>query len=147
MCTLKKILSEFLVKCFTISGALLIVAILMVKRDPAFDFLNEYYLFKTVLSVGTGFLLISGIRQKLQPMVRRLLWPLIFYGKLSYEIYLTHMFVVIAGIRLYQYYEIELNNALIWLMGMIVLSGVLGFVVERFYSKPMNLWIRRRALS
>ena len=138
----KKTLSKVAIRCFSIIGILLVVFILMVKRDPSFSALGDLYIFKTMLSIGVGLLLISSIRQQLRPLLRTLLSPLALYGRLSYEVYLTHMFVVYSGIRLYRKHEISLNDSFVWLAGIILLSGLLGYLVERFFSKPMNLLIR-----
>ncbi len=140
----QKNLSTLSVHCFSFLGALLVGFILLIKRDPSFDVLAEIYVFKTILSVGVGLLLISAVRQKLIPTLQRLLSPLALYGRLSYEVYLTHVFVVIGAIRLHKAYDVNLNDSLIWLFGVVIVSGLLGYLVHRFCSEPMNLWIRKK---
>lgn len=140
----KRMLSKLTIRCFSTIGLLLVVFVLMVKRDPSFSALGDLYIFKTILSFGVGLLLISAVRQQLKPLLQRLLSPLALYGRLSYEIYLTHVFVVFSGIRLYRKHEVSLNDSFIWLVGIIVLSGLLGYLVERFFSKPTNLLIRKK---
>lgn len=138
-----KVISTLTTTVFSLLGILLVVFVLMVKKDPSFEILMNAYLFKTIISVGVGLLLISSVRQQLQPLLRRVLAPLIMYGRLSYEVYLTHMFVVYSGIKLYKKYDVSLNSAFIWLLGIILISGVLAYVVEQFFSRPMNLWLRK----
>jgi len=50
---------------FLIVGTMIVVFVLMVKKDPAFDFIGDLYLFKTILSVGVGLLLVASVRQQL----------------------------------------------------------------------------------
>jgi len=140
----KKIISKPVINAFTIIGSIVVIFILLIKRDPSFTLLKEAYLFKTILSVGVGLLLVCAVRQQLKPLVRKLLMPLIVYGKLSYEIYLTHVFVVFSAISLYRKYKVDINDSFIWLAGIILISGLLGYIVERFFSTPMNLWIRKK---
>lgn len=140
----KKTFSTLATRCFSVVGALMLIFILMVKRDPLYSTIGELYLFKTILSVGVGLLLISSVRQKLKPTLQTLLWPLTLYGRLSYEVYLTHVFVVFSGVSLYKAYNADVNYSLLWLVGIVFISGLLGYVVERFFSKPMNFWIREK---
>jgi len=140
----KKILSTSVIRAFSIVGALLLVFVLMEKRGSSFTFLNDFYLFKTLLSIGVGLLLISAVRQRFQPMLRKILSPLIIYGQLSYEVYLTHAFVVLTGVTLYREFEIDLSYSLFWLLCIVILSGLLGYIVERYFSAPMNAWIRKK---
>jgi len=139
-----KIISNLTKNSFSIVGGLIVVFVLMVKRDAPFEFIRDLYLFKTILSVGVGLLLMASVRQQLTPLFAKLLSPLILYGQLSYEVYLTHMFVVYSGVRLYRKYNVSLDYSFIWLIGIILISGLLGYVVERYFSKPMNLWIRKQ---
>lgn len=138
----KKIIARNITKTLFIIGSLIVLFVLMVKRDPAFSFLSEMYVFKTILSIGVAALLVAAVRHELKPSVRKLLSPLIMYGQLSYEVYLTHMFVVYSGIRLYKNYDVGINDAFFWLIGIILVSAILGYIVERFFSNPMNLWLR-----
>lgn len=142
--THKKIIAKHVTTVFFIVGGLIVLFVLMVKRDPNFSVLSEIYVFKSILSIGVALLLVAAVRHELKPVIRKLLSPLIIYGRLSYEVYLTHMFVVYSGVRLYKYYDVGINDSLIWLTGIILVSGMLGYTVERFFSNPMNLLLRKR---
>ena len=142
-----KSLSKHLTTVSSVVGISVIIVILLIKRDPSFDIFKHVYLFKTLLSLGVGLVLISAVRQQLQPLLGRLLTPVIIYGRCSYEIYLTHMFVVLSAVSLYKKYNIDINNSFIWLIGIILFSGLLGYVVSRFFSEPMNVIIRKKANS
>ena len=138
-----KIISNLTKNSFSIVGGLIVIFVLILKRDASFNFISDLHLFKTILSVGVGLLLIASVRQQLTPLFTKLLSPLTLYGQLSYEIYLTHMFVVYSGVRLYRKYNVSLDYSFIWLIGIILVSGLLGYIVERYFSKPMNVWIRK----
>jgi peptidoglycan/LPS O-acetylase OafA/YrhL len=70
--------------------------------------------------------------------------PLVRLGRLSYEVYLTHIFVVLSVFHLF----LILNELIRVVPGMflvvLLLSGLLGAVVSRSYSEPMNRWLRAR---
>ena len=138
----KKTIPTSTLKAFSIVGTVLILFVLMAKRDPSFRVFTEISIFNTAISIGVGLLLVSSVRKTLSPAMQTLLRPLIAYGRLSYEVYLTHMFVVYSGVRLYKKYQISLDNAVACLIAIVVVSAILGYVVERFLSKPMNVWIR-----
>jgi peptidoglycan/LPS O-acetylase OafA/YrhL len=142
-----KTMPQWATRGLSFIGSVMIIFVLLAKDDSSFGVLQGAYLFETILSIGVGLLLIASVRQQLQPLLRTLLSPLMAYGRLSYEIYLTHMFVVYSGIRLYKKYDVSLNDSFIWLAGIILVSGLLGYIVERFFSKPMNVWIRKRSHS
>lgn len=140
----KKALSKSAIAALSIIGALIVVFVLMVKRGSSFDLLKELYLFKTLLSVGVGLLLISSVRQQLAPIIKKLVSPLLIYGRLSYEIYLTHFFIVYYGVWLFKTYQVSIDYSLLYLLGIIFVSGLLAYIVEHYFSRPMNFWIRSR---
>ena len=63
-------------------------------------------------------------------------------GRSSYEIYLTHMFVVFGLMQIVK--GTHSPNAAIpaWYVGMLVLSVLLGCAVAQLYSEPVNVAIR-----
>ena len=69
------------------------------------------------------------------------------FGKLSYEIYLTHMFVVIAMLRIFRSAGASTWWGVLWYVPTMALCWVLGWVVARFFSGPCDRWIRRRFLK
>ena len=139
-----KNISKNAMGAFSILGISTVIFVLMYKRETYFPILSNAHLFKTLLSAGVGMLLIVSVRYKTKRLVSAIISPLRNYGKLSYEIYLTHSFVVITGVSLYRDYKISLDYAPIWLIGIIVLSGVLGHIVEQYFSSPANTFIRQR---
>lgn len=74
----------------------------------------------------------------------RVVLPLIALGRRSYEVYLTHMFVVFALFELYKLAGCPLGAVPVLFIGVILISSLLGGWVARVYSEPMNRLIRRR---
>ncbi len=143
----KKAIPGTLIHVCSIAGASILMFVLMVKREAFFPVLSHAYLFKTLLSIGVGLLLIASVRQNLSRVFRVFLAPLLAYGKLSYEIYLTHSFVVLSGVSLFKKSNTSMDYVYLWLIGVIIVSGVLGYIVERHFSAPANAWIRQRVDS
>jgi peptidoglycan/LPS O-acetylase OafA/YrhL len=69
------------------------------------------------------------------------------WGRLSYEIYLTHMFVVTAAIRLYKATGSNIAHGYLWYLPTLPLCWLLGKAVERYISTPAERWLRGRMLS
>jgi peptidoglycan/LPS O-acetylase OafA/YrhL len=65
-------------------------------------------------------------------------------GRHSYEVYLTHMFVVLWLIQTFRALGAPMRWGLSWYGMILALSGLLGAATARGYSEPMNRWIRRR---
>jgi peptidoglycan/LPS O-acetylase OafA/YrhL len=74
----------------------------------------------------------------------RVILPLITLGRRSYEVYLTHMFVVFTLFGLFKSAGLSLGAVPALFIGVILISGLLGELVARFYSEPMNRRIRQR---
>ena len=74
----------------------------------------------------------------------RVVWPLVRMGRLSYEIYLTHIFVVIGIFDVFLAGGRTMRAVPALFVGVVLLSGVFGAVVSRGYSEPMNRWLRKR---
>jgi peptidoglycan/LPS O-acetylase OafA/YrhL len=72
----------------------------------------------------------------------RILVPLLKLGQYSYEVYLTHMFVVFVLFDLFMSAEAPLRAVPALFIGVIMAAGVLGALVARFYSEPMNRLLR-----
>jgi peptidoglycan/LPS O-acetylase OafA/YrhL len=73
----------------------------------------------------------------------RIAVPLLMLGRHSYEIYLTHMFVVFALYNLFVSAGSPLRVVPALFIGVIVAAALLGALVARFYSEPMNRLLRK----
>jgi peptidoglycan/LPS O-acetylase OafA/YrhL len=74
----------------------------------------------------------------------RVLAPFLKLGHRSYEVYLTHMFVVFGLFHFFLLAGKPMRAIPILFITVILFSGVLGELVARFYSEPLNRWLRER---
>jgi peptidoglycan/LPS O-acetylase OafA/YrhL len=65
-------------------------------------------------------------------------------GRASYEIYLTHMFVVFTLVGLARFSATDQAWGWIWYVPAVLLSWALGWLVARGFSEPANRWLRSR---
>ena len=95
----------------------------------------------TVLGVGTCmFIAATAQAQWRSP---RWLAPLLGIGQYSYEVYLTHMFVVFALFALFLDAGHRMVLVPVLFVATILISGLMGAAVARLYSEPMNRFLRR----
>ena len=69
------------------------------------------------------------------------------WGRMSYEIYLTHMFVVYAVVRTYRAWGGDPAQGWLWYLPALGLCWLLGAAVERWLSVPCERWLRERLLG
>jgi peptidoglycan/LPS O-acetylase OafA/YrhL len=70
--------------------------------------------------------------------------PLVWLGQRSYEVYLTHMFVVLGLLNIFVAAGKPPGGVPLFFVGTVIVSGILGALVARFYSEPMNRLLRKR---
>lgn len=95
----------------------------------------------TLLGLGTSMLV--AVAASTQWRSPALFTPLRWMGQRSYEIYLTHMFVVIALFGIYVRAGKPLHAVPLLFLVVIAASAIAGDLVARFYSEPMNRMLRR----
>jgi peptidoglycan/LPS O-acetylase OafA/YrhL len=94
----------------------------------------------TCLALGTCFLQIAvAQRSRTGGLVTA---PVRWFGRNSYEVYLTHVFVVVWGIEIFTATGVRAIWTPFFYLGLLGLSGLLGAVVARFYSEPVNRRLR-----
>jgi len=98
-----------------------------------------------LLLTGSTLALLVALRSAPPRVPRAARW-LCSWGRLSYEIYLSHMFVVFAIVGLYRFSGAEPRSAFLWYLPAFVLSWGLGALVARWLSLPCERWLRRRWL-
>jgi peptidoglycan/LPS O-acetylase OafA/YrhL len=69
-----------------------------------------------------------------------------WFGRNSYEVYLTHMLVVWPMVGLFFHFRQSLNTAVLWFLAITALCGVAGHVLARYYSDPLNRRLRTRSV-
>jgi len=95
---------------------------------------------ETILAIGTCLIIIAAAQTQWRSP--RAFVPALLLGQRSYEVYLTHMFVVFAFFDWF----VRLGKPM-WLVPVlfvvsIALASVLGELVARLYSEPMNRLLR-----
>jgi peptidoglycan/LPS O-acetylase OafA/YrhL len=73
-----------------------------------------------------------------------ILAPLLRLGQRSYEVYLTHMFVVFGLFMVFVRIGKPMPGVPVVFLLVILAAGLLGELVARVYSEPMNRLLRRR---
>jgi peptidoglycan/LPS O-acetylase OafA/YrhL len=68
-------------------------------------------------------------------------------GRLSYEIYLTHMFVVLSVVRLFHITHAPMRWGFLWYFPAIVLAWALGWLVAKCFSSPCERVLRQRLMK
>jgi peptidoglycan/LPS O-acetylase OafA/YrhL len=66
------------------------------------------------------------------------------WGRLSYEIYLSHMFVVFTLVWLYRASGGDVKLGFLWYLPALLLCWGLGALVAHGLSQPCERWLRRR---
>ncbi len=141
-------------------GALLCIFIAVLRGPAARLGLYKIGLDVTTLEIG-AVLLIIALQQNFERQREAATLPastaskaaealfqstafLRWFGRNSYEVYLTHMLAVWPMVILFFHFKQSINAAPLWFLATTALSGALGYVVARFYSEPANHWLRRR---
>lgn len=123
---------------FMIIGSVSILILLLIKKEESFKTVISLGMDKTLLSFSVAFIIIASIGISMPKILKRLFFPIAEYGKLSYEVYLTHMFIVFSGVTLYKKTNSTIDSAWIWLVGIVLIAGLISFLIERFYSSVWN---------
>lgn len=96
----------------------------------------------TVLAVGTCLVIIASSQSRWR--APRMLRPLLDLGQRSYEVYLTHMFVVLGLFGIFLKLGKPMLLVPVLFVMTIALAAVLGDLVARFFSEPINRGLRAR---
>jgi peptidoglycan/LPS O-acetylase OafA/YrhL len=129
-------------RSLSIVGGAAVLFILGFSRTTVCQGLERLGLDMTVLGLGTCMLIAvaAATRWRRPPWLAPLCW----LGARSYEIYLTHMFVVLAVFALF----VQLGKPLVLVPALflliLALAGLLGAAVARWYAEPVNRLLRRR---
>jgi peptidoglycan/LPS O-acetylase OafA/YrhL len=129
-------------RAFRCTGTALLVLILVFGSEPFLRGIDRLGLEETILAIGTCLIMVSAAQtQWRSPGV---LGPLLKLGRHSYEVYLTHMFVVFALFDLFVVMGKPVWVVPVLFIVTILAAALLGDLVARFYSEPMNRRLRTR---
>lgn len=105
---------------------------------PALRLLGRSEADSTLLALGTCLVMLASVLCGHAGC--RFTGPLRWYGRHSYEIYLTHEFAVIAGCLLYL--RVHRGPVALWILGILLAAAGLGALLARYVSEPLNRRLR-----
>ncbi len=137
---------KWFLRIFCLVGLFLILFVIYFKKIVYDLGLVDLGLNITILSVGVSLILLwlhnhHKMGKEKDYLAFRWLKSMGIY---SYEIYLTHMFVVIFGVQIYKYLELSSNYLIPYSLLLILLSYFLGRIIFNYFSEPLNNWLRRK---
>jgi peptidoglycan/LPS O-acetylase OafA/YrhL len=126
--------------CGTIGAALLVFCFGFSVQAYKIG-LGKSGLLMTLVGLGACFVMVAAVTSSWK--APRVFAPILEMGRRSYEIYLTHMFVVIGVFALFVKWG-EPMRAVWWMFAVVILvATLLGWSVSVGYSERMNRWLRR----
>ena len=134
--------SRRVLRAFGITGAALLFLCLCFTRQAVVRTLDHAGLDMTVIAIGTCLVMVAAVKTQWRSLP--LLKPLIVLGRCSYEIYLTHMFVVFAAFRLFLAAGQPMAGVPLLFVCVVIVAGFLGAAVAKVYSEPVNRGLRQR---
>lgn len=126
---------------FGITGAILLTFSLGFSIRAYTWGLGRNGLNMTVLAIGTCMLIAVFAQTRWQ--APRILTPLLRLGQRSYEVYLSHVFVVLGFFSLFLAAGKPMKYVPPLFLAVILIAGLLGELVARGYSEPINRWLRQ----
>lgn len=144
---IKKItLSKWLNWTFLILGWSMVVLIFVFRGFVYKAGIVDLGLNITILSLGISLILFwmhENHRSGNEKDYKAFRW-LRHMGVYSYEIYLTHMFVVIFGVQVFKDLSLDVNWLIPYSLLLIVISYFLGKTIFHKFSEPVNMWLRNK---
>jgi peptidoglycan/LPS O-acetylase OafA/YrhL len=123
-------------------GALIVSLSLIFSWQTHRDWLGRSGMRMTVIGIGTCMFIAATAQMEWK--APRVLRPLLKIGEFSYEVYLTHMFVVFGFFDLF----LDAGKPMRWVpvlfVATILIAGLLGAAVANLYSEPMNRLLRSK---
>lgn len=121
-----------------IAGALLMLTIMVWPPWHWMAALGRSGTDDTALGLGTCLVMLGTVLRGHKGSA----WtaPVRWFGRHSYEVYLTHEFVVVGMTELY--IKVHVGSPLVWIAAEVALAAPLGWAVARWYSEPMNRRLR-----
>ncbi|HKV46823.1 MAG TPA: acyltransferase [Candidatus Acidoferrales bacterium] len=99
----------------------------------------------TLLSLGIALMCIAFAQAK---KTGRMEWACLrWFGRNSYEVYLTHMMVILPAVPILGRIDPTSRAAPFSYVVMIFASGAVGAVIARYFSEPLNRYFRRSSAS
>jgi peptidoglycan/LPS O-acetylase OafA/YrhL len=139
---MKRRFSSTKLRVLGLAGTMMLVFVLCFSIRAYRWGLDRKGLDMTVLALGTCMVLVAVAQRRWQ--APKFLGPLVRMGRLSYEVYLTHLFIVLGVFHLFLLLNKPIHAVPAMFLAILVLSGLVGAIVSWSYSEPMNRWLRGR---
>ena len=123
------------------AGAAIVTCSLIFSWQAYVGWLGRTGLNMSVLGMGTCMFIAATAQARWRSP--RWLAPLLGIGQYSYEVYLTHMFVVFGFFGMFVSAGKPMRLVPLLFVATILISGLLGAAIAGFYSEPMNRFLRR----
>jgi peptidoglycan/LPS O-acetylase OafA/YrhL len=123
-----------------VAGTFIVSASLIFSWQAYRGWLGKTGLNFTLIDVGTCMFIASTTQTQWRSP--RILEPLVRMGRYSYEIYLTHMFVVFTFFDLFVHAGKPMRGVPVLFVLTILVSALLGACVANLYSEPANRFLR-----
>jgi peptidoglycan/LPS O-acetylase OafA/YrhL len=134
--------SRTVLRAFAVAGATLILSILVGLRLMHVPPIADSGLDMTIIALGTCLVIVAAEQTRWKGP--RLLVPLLRLGQYSYEVYLTHMFVVFAFFAIFMKCGSPIWSVPLLFVATVVVAAAAGDLVARFFSEPVNRTLRER---
>lgn len=133
-------------RIFLIVGLLFTIIIVIFRKFVREIGITDTGLHLTILAIGTALILLWSQHRLDQGKQKASRWTAFLraFGRNSYEIYMTHMFVVFSMVGIFK--SLSLAGGWTWLLyiSTILLAGLLGALVARYFSNPLNTFLRQK---
>lgn len=127
-----------------IAGVVLSVGVFCFRKEVFHLGLTRFGLQVPLLEMGLALLLVATQWRPWTWCEGAAAAPLRWFGRHSYEVYLSHMFVVIPAAWLYLRADVSPAWIPLWFVAVVATSGLLGQAVARWFSDPCNRALRAR---
>jgi len=134
--------SRTTLRVMAFAGATLIASILVGLRLVSVPLITKPGLDMTIIALGTCMVMIAAAQTQWKGP--RLLAPLLRLGRCSYEVYLTHMFVVFVFFAIFVKLGSPVWSVPLLFVVTVVVAAATGDLVARFFSEPLNRRLRER---
>ena len=140
MLVMRKPLSRRAIAVLATCGTIILIFSLGFSVETEGWGLYESGLDMSILALGSCLVIAAAAQTRWRAPV--IFKPLLKLGQLSYEVYLTHMFVVYALFDYFVFRGKSLREVPVLFVGAILAAAALGWMTSAYYSEPMNRTMR-----
>jgi peptidoglycan/LPS O-acetylase OafA/YrhL len=134
--------SRTTLRVMAFAGATLIVSVLVGLRLVYVPLITKPGLDMTIIALGTCMVMIAAAQTQWKGP--RWLTPLLRLGRCSYEVYLTHMFVVFLFFAIFVKLGSPIWSVPLLFVVTVAVAAATGNLLARFFSEPLNRRLRER---